>query len=75
MNKSNSYIVQAVLFDNEIYTTNQARQWLKSHNYEPLKRVHKTDKYLRYRIQIPQAKSKYVVKSLNNGDIKLILMK
>ena len=74
MNKNNSFIVQAVLFDNVLYTTKQARKWLKTHNYKPIKRVDKTEKYFRYRIQKPEENNKYIFKSINNG-IKLILMK
>jgi hypothetical protein len=74
MDKSNSYTVQSILFDNNLYTTKQARQWLNKNNYKPIKRVHKTEKYLRYRIQLPQHNGKYIFKQINDG-IKLILMK
>lgn len=42
--------VRAVEFDINLYTPSRARTWLKRHGYEPIKNVHKTDKYLHYRI-------------------------
>lgn len=46
-------MIQAVLFSKNYYTTSQARKWLKKENLKPIKRVHKTNKYLRYRIKNP----------------------
>lgn len=40
--------MQAILFDNKQFTTEQARNWLKDHDFYPIKPVHKTKNYLRY---------------------------
>ena len=59
--------IQAVLFDNKIWTAPEARRWLKTHNLKPLKRVDKTERYLRYRITKPNPKSKYATKTTDKG--------
>ena len=46
--------IQACLFDISDCSTNDARKWLKNHNITPIKNVHKTDHYLRYRIKTPK---------------------
>lgn len=69
MNKYIIYIIvtyiQAVLFDTDNYTSSKARKWLKDHNFEPIKRVHKTENYLRYRIVEPNDKDIYRIKRIN----------
>lgn len=51
--------IQAVLFDNKFYNTTDARKWLKKNNYKPIKKVHKTKNYLRYRIRKPKKNKNY----------------
>ena len=43
--------IQAVLFGISDWSTNDARKWLKNHNINPIKNVHKTTNFLRYRIK------------------------
>ena len=64
--------VQAVIFDINKYNTKEARKWLKDNNYNPKKRVHKTENYLRYRIEEPEQYKRLRTKDLKNG-VKLIL--
>ena len=45
--------IQAVLFDKNYWNTNQAREYLKKNGKQPIKRVHTTDKYHRYRLIEP----------------------
>lgn len=66
-----AFIVQAVLFDNKLWTPTTARQWLKQHNYKPIKSVDKTANLLRYRIKEPTYK-KYVTHKIGNN-IELLL--
>jgi hypothetical protein len=47
------YEIQAVLFDKYKYTAYQARTWLLDNDIKPIKRVHKTQNWLRYRIREP----------------------
>lgn len=46
--------IQAIIFDNKKWTTMKAREWLKTHNFKPIKAVHRTLSYLRYRIRDPR---------------------
>lgn len=48
--------VQAILFPIDRYTAKEARDWLESHNYKPIKKAHITDNYRRYRIREPNPK-------------------
>jgi len=51
---SNANKIQAVIFNKHVWTTASARQWLQTHNYTPIKDVHETKNYYRYRIQPPE---------------------
>jgi hypothetical protein len=46
--------VQSVLFPHDTYTATQARAWLKLNNIRPMKKVHRTMTFLRYRIRPPE---------------------
>ena len=60
--------VQSVRFDRRYWTTAEARTWLKKHDFKALKRVHKTDKMLRYRIKDPE-----LFKSFTTKNVKLFV--
>lgn len=64
--------IQAVLFPREDFTPQQARYWLQKHNLVPIKMVHPTPNYLRYRIETPRVTKKYYSKILPNGIILVI---
>ena len=51
--------MQAVLFIINDWNTNDNRNWLYNHGYIPLKRVHKTNTFFRYRL-IQPIYNKYV---------------
>lgn len=63
---------QAIIFDREKWTPAKAREWLESHNYKPIKRVHTTKTYYRYRISDPVKTTTYSTIPLKNG-IKLVV--
>jgi hypothetical protein len=46
-----------------------AERWIKSHHYKPLKKVHITANYYRYRISTPQPNKHYYAIKLPNGVI------
>lgn len=48
--------VQSVLFSRKKFTPDKARRWLRKHKKVPIKRVDKTEKYLRYRLIEPTFK-------------------
>lgn len=66
-------VVQAVLFNKNYWRTEHCRKWLREHNFDPIKPVHITDKYFRYRINEPNSNSDYKMISLPRH-IKLIVM-
>lgn len=45
--------LQAVLFDKRYNNTQQARRWLAKNNVAPIKQVHTTNQYHRYRVTPP----------------------
>lgn len=64
--------IQAIIFNNKKWTPSKAELWLKQHNHKPIKPVHKTLNYLRYRLIPPYKDDQYMTKNLDNG-IKLII--
>lgn len=61
-----------MLFGREGYDAPKARDWLKKHDYKPIKRVHKTKNTLRYRIRDPTSASRYITKKIGKH-IKLVI--
>ena len=68
--------IQAVLFDKNYWNTNDARAQLKASGYQPIKKVHITDKYYRYRLIEPNYnKYHYIIKRGNNHIDYIIQLK
>jgi len=64
--------IQAILFEKDKFTADKARKFLKKHKYRPIKRVHKTENYLRYRLVKPKKGAMY--RMINFGDdIKAVI--
>lgn len=61
----------AILFNISKWTASEARNWLKKHNFQPMKRVHKMDNNLRYSLTPANYKS-YSSKSIGD-DIVIVL--
>lgn len=62
--------IQSVLFNKHKYTLKQTEEWLKKSNPKiiPIKNVHETKNFYRYRIKIPDyEKNHYITFPLNNG--------
>jgi len=66
--------IQAVIFNKLIWSNKEAQLWLNQHKLKPIKNVHITKNYRRYRIIEPNYKYKYnyITHDIGNG-IKLIL--
>ena len=64
--------IQAILFEKDKFDTKTARQFLKKHDYKPIKRVHKTTNYLRYRIRRPKDNTMYRMIDFGD-DIKAVI--
>ncbi len=58
--------IQAILFNKEYYTKLESKNWLLQHEYYPIKPVHITKNYYRYRLRQPdKEKYHYMTKSFN----------
>jgi hypothetical protein len=75
----NNYKIQSVLINNNIYTLDEATQWIKDNKFK-IKQIDITDNYYRFRQLNPQyierlGYNKYITKKLhpNNNDIELII--
>lgn len=66
--------LQSILFDKKIWSIPLSKQWLIKHHYHPIKPVHKTNNYFRYRLKYPYKNNKYRTIHLGkNTGIKAIL--
>ena len=65
-------MIVAILFDKHFWTIPKAEAYLKLHQFKPIKEVHITDNYYRYRLLTPNKNNKFFTKKLNNG-ISLII--
>ena len=70
-------VVQSVIFKTSIYSPKLATEWLKLHRL-PFKKIHKTKNFIRFRLLLPlelkkEEYSHYIIKSIDNGNIKLIM--
>lgn len=43
--------IQSILFDMNYWSPKEARQWLKQHDFIPIKRVHRGRQFLHYRLR------------------------
>ena len=68
-------MIQAVLLDKKNFTLAEANKWIKSHNFHPIKKVHVTDNYYRYRLSEPDSKHLYRIKKEDHGIAFIIAVK
>ena len=66
-------VIQAVLFQNSKWTPDLAREWLRTHNLHPIKHVHRTQHFMRYRICQPNVNAEYMSKKIYPGIILVIM--
>jgi hypothetical protein len=65
--------LQAILFKKTAFTSAECRQWLKDNNHTPIKRVHITKNYRRYRLKEPVIGKKYRIIKLEKNISGVIL--
>lgn len=65
--------LQSVIFDKYFYTEDEAEEWLEERNLMPIKPVHETKNYYRFRINPPDKRKRYRTITESNG-IKLVVM-
>lgn len=71
MLKKNKSDIHSVLFRKDKYDTRSARSRLKNHNLKPIKKVHTTKNFYRYRIRDPTLFKSFMTKKID--DIELII--
>lgn len=64
--------IQSVMFKRTKFSAEKARKFLKDHGWKPIKRVHKTKNYLRYRLRDPKKFKRFGCKPILKGDIQLL---
>ena len=66
--------IQSVIFDKNMWSSKSSSVWLMQHNLHPIKRMHETNNYYRYRLMEPDNTKKYTTYNIGNG-IKLIILR
>lgn len=64
--------IQAVTFNKKHWTTKLANEYIRKHKWKPIKRVHRTKSYLRYRLIDPKIFRSFITLKLKNH-INLII--
>jgi hypothetical protein len=64
--------IQAVIFNKQVWNQNKAQQELKKMGLKPIKPVHETSNYLRYRLHDPSQYTHFVTKP-NQNQFKLVI--
>ena len=64
---------QAILFPIDKYTTADARTWLDNHGFKPIKHVHKTKHFYRYRLKQPRVGARYYIIKMRNGILRVMM--
>ena len=59
--------IQSILFDKKRWTYQTAFKWLQHHHQRPIKGVHETKHFLRYRIRPPHHFMRFITKKLPDG--------
>jgi len=59
--------IHTIYFDKNKWTTTTARNWLKTHDQKPIKKVHITPNELRYRLVDPKKFSRFITKKTKDG--------
>jgi hypothetical protein len=65
--------IHSVLFDKNYYDEKLAKTWLKIEGLHPIKKVHITENFLRYRIRDPNLFKRFITKEIPKDHVKLII--
>jgi hypothetical protein len=63
---------QAIILSKEFFTEMEAEKWIMFHRYHPIKPVHETKQYYRFRLENPRDFSHFITKEIEDG-VKLII--
>ncbi|HXS59230.1 MAG TPA: hypothetical protein VN703_00260 [Candidatus Sulfopaludibacter sp.] len=59
--------IQSIIFNKDYWTKSEARKWLLTHFFLPIKKVHETKNYYRYRIKDPNKFNYFITRRLKNN--------
>jgi len=45
--------IQTIIFDRRFWLPSEAKKWIRQHNYHPIKPMHATNRFYRFRINNP----------------------
>jgi hypothetical protein len=65
--------VQSISFPLTTWDVKSSRDWLRKHNYYPIKPAHFTENFIKYRLKDPDRSAQYKTIILPN-DVHLILV-
>lgn len=65
-------VIQSILLNKMFYTKSQAINWLKVHDFRPMK-LHETEHFYRFRMRNPIPGSRYRNKTIAQG-VEFVLM-
>lgn len=60
--------IQSIIFNNKKYNNTKAIKWLTKNGYEPIKKVHITKNFLRYRLKNPRLFKRFYINKTANID-------
>ena len=58
--------IQAVLFNKKYWDIKNCKKWLETHNLSPIKKVHTTENYHRFRLAQPSSFKHFIIKKYSN---------
>ena len=65
--------LQAIIISKEYYSLKSANDWIKLHNFKPIKKMHETINYYRFRLKpVNENKFDYRMKHLTTGVMAVI---
>ena len=60
-------MLQSIIFDKQLYSLREAKHWLLMHHYKPIKPVHSTTNFYRFRMSEPNPRNRYYTKHITDG--------
>lgn len=72
MNRQKSDI-QSVLFNKNAFTEKQAEIWMKKYHLHPIKEVHITKHFLRYRQKDPTIFKNFITQHTKDPNVELVI--
>lgn len=59
--------IQAIIFDKNYWSLKQANSFIHLHDFKPIKKMHETKNYYRFRLEEPNKRYRYRTKEVFPG--------